>query len=65
MLLEFHSRGALRWLSASGASELLRQTGLDLVAPQGRSFRGSKVLNVTLGGESIIFSNCGWMDKQC
>ncbi|XP_019717729.1 uncharacterized protein LOC109511255 isoform X2 [Hippocampus comes] len=59
MLLEFHSRGALRWLSASGASALLRQTGLDLVAPQGRSFRGSKVLNVTLGG--VQEDICDWL----
>ncbi|XP_051940534.1 uncharacterized protein si:ch211-14k19.8 [Hippocampus zosterae] len=59
MLLQFESRGALRWLSASGASALLRHTGLDLLAPQGRSFGGSKVLNVTVGG--VQEDICDWL----
>ncbi|XP_061131282.1 uncharacterized protein si:ch211-14k19.8 [Syngnathus typhle] len=59
MLLEFHSVGALLWLSASGASSLLRRTGLDEVARRGRSFRGSEVVNVTLGG--LQADVCHWL----
>ncbi|XP_077426253.1 uncharacterized protein LOC144054811 [Vanacampus margaritifer] len=58
-LLEFDSAGALKWLAASGAATLLRQTGLDQDARQGRSFRGSKVLNVTLGG--VQADVCDWL----
>ncbi|XP_077381034.1 uncharacterized protein LOC144020973 [Festucalex cinctus] len=58
-LLEFDSAGALRWLSASGASTLLRHTGLDEAARRGRSFRGSKVVNVTLGG--VQADVCDWL----
>nr|XP_049576017.1 uncharacterized protein si:ch211-14k19.8 isoform X3 [Syngnathus scovelli] len=62
MLLEFHSVGALLWLSASdasSASSLLRRTGLDQVARRGRSFRGSEVVNVTLGG--LQADVCDWL----
>ncbi|XP_061686420.1 mucin-5AC [Syngnathoides biaculeatus] len=59
MLLEFESVGALRWLSASGASTLLHQTGLDEAERLGRSFRGSKVINITLGG--VQSDICDWL----
>ncbi|XP_061626281.1 mucin-2 [Phyllopteryx taeniolatus] len=55
ILLEFDSVGALRWLSASGASTLLRRTGLDGAA----RFRGSKVVNITLGG--VQADVCDWL----
>ncbi|XP_057700696.1 uncharacterized protein si:ch211-14k19.8 [Corythoichthys intestinalis] len=59
MLLEFQSKGALLWLSASDASTFLHRTGLDRAARQGRSFRGSRVVNITLGG--VQADICDWL----
>ncbi|XP_077575953.1 uncharacterized protein vap [Stigmatopora nigra] len=56
ILLEFHSKGALQWLSSSDVSTFLRWTGLDGAA---RNFRGSKVVNITLGG--VQADICDWL----
>ncbi|XP_061840547.1 uncharacterized protein [Nerophis lumbriciformis] len=61
-LLEFNTRGALQWLAATGRSSLLEQSGLAAAAREGRSFRGSKVVNITLGG--VQADVCDWL-LQC
>ncbi|XP_061769900.1 mucin-2 isoform X2 [Nerophis ophidion] len=61
-LLEFHTRGALQWLAATGPSSLLEQSGLAAAAREGRSFRWSKVVNITLGG--VQADVCDWL-LQC
>ncbi|KAK6301327.1 hypothetical protein J4Q44_G00294250 [Coregonus suidteri] len=46
----FKTSGALAWLGVSGADSLLERTGLAQAVREGRSFRGSKVTNITVGG---------------
>ncbi|XP_054635239.1 interphotoreceptor matrix proteoglycan 2 isoform X2 [Dunckerocampus dactyliophorus] len=59
ILLEFDTRGALQWLAPPGASSLLEHTGLARAAREGRSFRWSKVVNITLGG--VQADVCDWL----
>ena len=58
ILVEFRTVGALAWLGQSGAESLLECTGLAEVVREGRSFRGSKVTNITVGGESEVRCVC-------
>ncbi|XP_031666963.1 uncharacterized protein si:ch211-14k19.8 [Oncorhynchus kisutch] len=55
----FRTSGALAWLGVSGAGSLLERTGLAQAVREGRSFRGSKVTNVTVGG--VQDDVCLWL----
>nr|XP_057945090.1 interphotoreceptor matrix proteoglycan 2 [Doryrhamphus excisus]XP_057945099.1 interphotoreceptor matrix proteoglycan 2 [Doryrhamphus excisus] len=59
ILLEFDTRGALQWLASQGASSLLENTRLAQATREGRSFRWSKVVNITLGG--VQADVCDWL----
>ncbi|KAA8595249.1 hypothetical protein FQN60_012384, partial [Etheostoma spectabile] len=48
-LLGVWSSGALQWLSMTGSTSLMERTGLAQAVRDGRSFRSSKITNVTLG----------------
>lgn len=50
-LVEFKTSRALQWLSNKGPTSLLEQTGLAQAVREGRTFRSSKITNITLGGE--------------
>ncbi|KAM6942367.1 uncharacterized protein PEZ65_004245 [Lycodopsis pacificus] len=61
-LLEFRTSGALRWLGTTGPASLLERTGLAQAVCEGRSFRSSKITNITLGG--LQGDVCDWL-LQC
>ncbi|KAM9857024.1 uncharacterized protein ACBR49_000698 [Aulostomus maculatus] len=61
-LVEFRTSGALQWLSAAGPTSLLEQSGLAQAVREGRSFRSSRIINVTLGG--LQGDVCDWL-LQC
>ncbi|XP_054459568.1 mucin-2 [Anoplopoma fimbria] len=61
-LVEFRTSGALRWLGKTGPASLLERTGLAQAAWEGRSFRSSKITNITLGG--LQGDVCDWL-LQC
>lgn len=60
-LVQFDTRGALQWLPHAGASSLLERTGLKRAVGERRSFRDTKITNITLGG---VQEACGWL-LQC
>ncbi|KAK5926362.1 hypothetical protein CgunFtcFv8_021943 [Champsocephalus gunnari] len=60
-VVEFETSGALQWLGMRGPSSLLERTGLSEALSEGRSFRSSKITNITLGGlqgDSATFDYC-------
>ncbi|XP_070712076.1 uncharacterized protein [Pempheris klunzingeri] len=61
-LVEFKTSGALQWLGMTGPTSLLEQTGLAQAVCDGRSFRSSKIKNITLGG--LQGAVCDWL-LQC
>ncbi|XP_068444891.1 mucin-5AC isoform X2 [Clinocottus analis] len=61
-LVEFRTGGALRWLGMTGPASLLERTGLAQALCEGRSFRSSKITNITLGG--LQGDVCDWL-LQC
>uniref|UniRef100_A0A3P8XWA2 EGF-like domain-containing protein n=1 Tax=Esox lucius TaxID=8010 RepID=A0A3P8XWA2_ESOLU len=61
-LVMFRTSEALAWLGVSGAESLLERTGLAQAVGEGRSFRGSKVTNITVGG--VQSDVCVWL-FQC
>ncbi|XP_008290665.1 flocculation protein FLO11 isoform X2 [Stegastes partitus] len=61
-LVEFQTREALQWLSMEGPSSLLEQTGLAQAVREGKTFRSSKITNITLGG--LQGDVCDWL-LQC
>ncbi|KAF7663423.1 hypothetical protein LDENG_00209790 [Lucifuga dentata] len=61
-LLEFQTRGALQWLETTGPTSLLERTGLAQALREGRTFRSSKITNITVGG--VQGSVCDWL-LQC
>ncbi|XP_031719032.1 mucin-5AC isoform X1 [Anarrhichthys ocellatus] len=61
-LVEFRTSGALRWLGTTGPASLLERTGLAQAVCEGRSFRSSKITNITLGG--LQGDVCDWL-LQC
>ncbi|XP_068593552.1 serine-rich adhesin for platelets isoform X2 [Cebidichthys violaceus] len=61
-LVEFRTSGALRWLGMTGPASLLERTGLAQAVCEGRSFRSSKITNITLGG--LQGDVCDWL-LQC
>ncbi|KAM9363741.1 uncharacterized protein ABDE67_019436 [Symphorus nematophorus] len=61
-LVEFKTSGALKWLSMTGPTSLLERTGLTQAVREGRSFRSSKITNITLGG--LQGDVCDWL-LQC
>lgn len=50
-LVEFKTSGALQWLSMTGPPSLLERTGLAQAVREGRSFKSSKITNITVGGK--------------
>lgn len=61
-VVEFETSGALQWLGMTGPSSLLERTGLSEALSEGRSFRSSKITNITLGG--LQGDVCDWL-LQC
>lgn len=61
-LLEFKTSGALQWLGMTGPTSLLERTGLAQAVSEGRSFRSSKITNITMGG--LQADVCDWL-LQC
>ncbi|XP_069545773.1 serine-rich adhesin for platelets isoform X2 [Brachyistius frenatus] len=61
-LVEFKTSGALQWLNMAGPTSLLEQTALSQAVLEGRTFRSSKITNVTLGG--LQGDVCDWL-LQC
>ncbi|XP_041839396.1 uncharacterized protein si:ch211-14k19.8 [Melanotaenia boesemani] len=61
-LVEFKASGALQWLSMTGSMSLLELTGLAQAVREGRTFRTSKITNITLGG--LQGDVCSWL-LQC
>uniref|UniRef100_UPI003AAF53B9 uncharacterized protein n=1 Tax=Centroberyx gerrardi TaxID=166262 RepID=UPI003AAF53B9 len=61
-LLEFRTREALDWLGITGPASLLERTGLAQAVREGRSFRSSKITNITVGG--LQGGVCDWL-LQC
>uniref|UniRef100_UPI0037E71D32 uncharacterized protein n=1 Tax=Semicossyphus pulcher TaxID=241346 RepID=UPI0037E71D32 len=61
-LVEFKTSEALQWLSMTGPASLLERTGLAQAVREGRSFRSSKITNITLGG--VQTDVCDWL-LQC
>ncbi|XP_059189844.1 uncharacterized protein si:ch211-14k19.8 isoform X2 [Centropristis striata] len=61
-LVEFQTSGALQWLSMTGPTSLLERTGLSQAVSERRSFRSSKITNITLGG--LQGDVCDWL-LQC
>ncbi|CAK6980007.1 uncharacterized threonine-rich GPI-anchored glycoprotein PJ4664.02 isoform X1 [Scomber scombrus] len=61
-LVEFKTSRALQWLSNKGPTSLLEQTGLAQAVREGRTFRSSKITNITLGG--LQGDVCDWL-LQC
>lgn len=61
-LVEFKTSGALQWLGMTGSTSLLERTGLAQAVREGRSFRSSKITNITLGG--LQGDVCDWL-LQC
>ncbi|XP_024115527.1 uncharacterized protein si:ch211-14k19.8 isoform X1 [Oryzias melastigma] len=61
-LLAFNTRGALQWLSMTGSTSLLERTGLAQAVREGKTFRSSRVTNITLGG--LQGDVCSWL-LQC
>ncbi|KAF3687904.1 Interphotoreceptor matrix proteoglycan 2 Sialoprotein associated with cones and rods proteoglycan [Channa argus] len=62
ILVKFETVGALQWLSMTGPTSLLERTGLGQAVREARSFRSSKITNVTLGG--VQTGVCDWL-LQC
>ncbi|XP_076004279.1 uncharacterized protein LOC142997005 isoform X2 [Genypterus blacodes] len=62
ILLEFRTSAALQWLGAAGPISLLELTGLAQALREGRTFRSSKIINITLGG--LQGGVCDWL-LQC
>ncbi|XP_056136982.1 mucin-2 [Lampris incognitus] len=60
-LVDFRTMGALDWLEMIGPESLLERTGLAQAVREGRRFRGSKIVNVTVGG--LQDSVCEWLLK--
>lgn len=58
-LVEFRTSGALRWLAMTGHASLLERTGLARALCEGRSFRSSRITNITLGGKPRL--SCPWV----
>ncbi|KAK5899263.1 hypothetical protein CesoFtcFv8_008759 [Champsocephalus esox] len=58
-VVEFETSGALQWLGMTGPSSLLERTGLSEALSEGRSFRSSKITNITLGG--LQGDVCDWL----
>ncbi|KAL1005303.1 hypothetical protein UPYG_G00057390, partial [Umbra pygmaea] len=58
----FRTSEALTWLGVSGAESLLERTGLAQAVRAGCSFRGSNVMNITVGG--VQADICSWL-FQC
>ncbi|RVE75972.1 hypothetical protein OJAV_G00004140 [Oryzias javanicus] len=61
-LVAFKTRGALQWLSMTGSTSLLERTGLAQAVREGKTFRSSRVTNITLGG--LQGDVCSWL-LQC
>lgn len=61
-LVEFKTSEALQWLSMAGPASLLERTGLARAVREGRTFRSSKITNITLGG--LQGDVCEWL-LQC
>ncbi|KAM9314866.1 uncharacterized protein KZ484_024573 [Pholidichthys leucotaenia] len=61
-LMKFKTIEALQWLSLTGPTSLLDQTGLTQAVQEGRTFRSSKIANITLGG--LQGDVCDWL-LQC
>ncbi|KAK5865819.1 hypothetical protein PBY51_020059 [Eleginops maclovinus] len=61
-VVEFETSGALQWLGMTGPSSMLERTGLAEAVSEGRSFRSSKITNITLGG--LQGDVCDWL-LQC
>ncbi|XP_040041995.2 uncharacterized protein vap [Gasterosteus aculeatus] len=61
-LVGFRTSGALRWLGVTGPASLLERTGLAQAVREGKSFRSSKITNITLGG--VQGDVCDWL-LQC
>ncbi|XP_076583614.1 uncharacterized protein LOC143318952 [Chaetodon auriga] len=61
-LVEFKTSGALPWISMTGRTSLLERTGLAQAVREGRSFRSSKITNITVGG--LQGDVCDWL-LQC
>ncbi|XP_029294061.1 mucin-5AC isoform X2 [Cottoperca gobio] len=61
-LVEFKTSGALQWLSMTRPTSLLERTGLAEAVCEGRTFRSSKITNITLGG--LQGDVCDWL-LQC
>ncbi|XP_034087287.1 uncharacterized protein si:ch211-14k19.8 [Gymnodraco acuticeps] len=61
-VVEFETSGALQWLGMTGPSSLLERTGLSEALSEGRTFRSSKITNITLGG--LQGDVCDWL-LQC
>ncbi|XP_072240843.1 uncharacterized protein [Leuresthes tenuis] len=61
-LIAFKTSGALQWLGTTGPISLLERTGLAQAVREGRTFRSSKITNVTLGG--LQGDVCDWL-LQC
>ncbi|KAM9769695.1 uncharacterized protein ACNS7B_005049 isoform 1-T1 [Menidia menidia] len=61
-LIEFKTSGALQWIGTTGPVSLLERIGLAQVVREGKTFRSSKITNVTLGG--LQGDVCGWL-LQC
>ncbi|CAN9510210.1 unnamed protein product [Ophioblennius macclurei] len=61
-LVHFRTSEALQWLSMSGPASLLERTGLAQALRDGRTFRSSRITNITVGG--LQGEVCSWL-LQC
>lgn len=61
-LLHFRTSEALQWLGQSGPTALLERTGLAQALREGRTFRSSRITNITIGG--LQGEVCSWL-LQC
>uniref|UniRef100_A0A672IFF8 Serine-rich adhesin for platelets-like n=2 Tax=Salarias fasciatus TaxID=181472 RepID=A0A672IFF8_SALFA len=61
-LVNFRTSEALQWLGVSEPTSLLEQTGLAQALREGRTFRSSRITNITVGG--LQGEVCGWL-LQC
>uniref|UniRef100_A0A3P9J732 EGF-like domain-containing protein n=1 Tax=Oryzias latipes TaxID=8090 RepID=A0A3P9J732_ORYLA len=61
-LVAFKTRGVLQWLNMTGSASLLERTGLAQAVREAKTFRSSRVTNITIGG--LQGDVCGWL-LQC
>ncbi|XP_034043704.1 uncharacterized protein si:ch211-14k19.8 isoform X2 [Thalassophryne amazonica] len=61
-LVEFKTSGVLQWLHLPGPASLLERTGLAQAVRERRTFRSSRIMNITIGG--LQSSVCEWL-LQC